>query len=177
MWWSQRGHRWQYSMAHARCMRDKQGYTRNTYVLTLMRPGIHPLTHVQVRMRKHARTERYVMLLFHDYNSFAHAPNVTLCVHCLSCSYWGLTNIRRHVYLNARSAWCPGICAPLLSLIHRPKSLYVGRFYPKNSFSFLGSCADKATTVTSRYRMHVLTAGTKSRKGRNRTALHIWGTC
>jgi hypothetical protein len=28
MWWSQRGHKWQYNMANARYMLDKQGYTR-----------------------------------------------------------------------------------------------------------------------------------------------------
>ena len=28
MWWSLRGDKWQYNMAHTSCMLDKQGYTR-----------------------------------------------------------------------------------------------------------------------------------------------------
>jgi hypothetical protein len=28
MWWNQRGHKWCHSMAHTRCMLDKQDYTR-----------------------------------------------------------------------------------------------------------------------------------------------------
>ena len=47
-----RDHNWQHNMANARCMLDKQGYTR---------PGTHPPTNKHV-------------ILFHGNNSFANAP-------------------------------------------------------------------------------------------------------
>jgi hypothetical protein len=81
MWWSLRGDKWQYNMAHTSCMLDKQGYTRaGTYTHT--RTNAHSHTHP----RAHTHAEKYVVLIAFPWQLVLRTRLiVTLYEHCLSC--------------------------------------------------------------------------------------------
>jgi hypothetical protein len=91
MWRSQRSHKWQYSMAHTRCMLDKRSYTR---ACTCICPR------TQARAHTHTRINNTYCFYTATMVSWTRLI-VTLYVHCMPC--WLLQQI--FLRLTARHKW------------------------------------------------------------------------
>jgi hypothetical protein len=75
MWWSQRGHKWRHSMAHAFCVLDKLSCTRTR-------------THTSTRSHTHTQTEICNTYCFSTATMVTWTRlNVMLYEHFLSCLY------------------------------------------------------------------------------------------
>ena len=70
-----RGHKWRRSMAHTRCMLDKQDYTHaRTCTRPLSRASTHALTHLRARAHIHTQTN-IILIAFSWQQWFAKGPH------------------------------------------------------------------------------------------------------
>jgi hypothetical protein len=98
MWWREKNHKWRHDMVHTLCVVDKQDFYTRT----------RPCTRARARTHTHTHTNMF----FHGNNNSRKRLNVTLYVHCQSCSL--ITSVFHCQYHSTNTPYSssPTCCSP-----------------------------------------------------------------